>query len=182
MFSILLAAALFIVAIFIYSSWVAPEYERITALRGEYGSKLAVLDNQRQIVNKVNSLLTKYRSIPDLRNVISMALPSTEDVASAFSQLYAMSLESGAAIAQFGASSGNAVQSGSGGEILKSQGAVQVSLHLIGNYNSIKNFIGLMERNIRLMDLVSLKLQPLNKSTQDIYVATLVINAYYQTD
>lgn len=182
-FSMILSAILLVCAVVVYSTFVLPEYERVSSLRGEYQGKQATLDQQRQIVNKVNALLTQYRSIPDLANVLSLLLPTQEDVASIFQQIYAISRDSGMGIQQFGVNTSLAVQPVNlSSDIIKSIGTVQVNLNLVGPYAAAKRMLSLLERNIRIMDVQSLKIQPVGQSSQDLYFVNLVINSYYQTE
>lgn len=182
-FSIILSALLFVAAIAVYSTFVVPEYERINTLRGQYAGKQQALDNQRLIIGKVNDLLTQYRSIPDLARILSLLLPTTESVSTIFQQIYGISTESGLSIQQFGVNTNVAVQSNPNAtELLKGLGTVQVSLNLVGPYRGVKEFLTLLEKNIRLMDVVTLKVQPVGQANQDLYFFNLVINSYYQTN
>ncbi len=189
-FSIILSAILLIAAIVIYTTFILPEYGAVNNLRAEASAKQNTLDNQRQIVNKVGDLLTQYRSIPDLASVISLLLPADEDIASIFQQIYALAVDSGLNIQQFGVNTNVSVQSArslagsakGASSIIKSLGTAQINLNLIGSYAAGKKFLRLLEHNIRIMDINSLKIQPVSQSSQDLYFFNLIINTYYQTN
>ncbi len=182
----LLFSAVFIVgAIFVYSSFVIPEYEAVNLMRGEYANKQAALDQQRNILANVQSILSKYQSIPQLNEVISLALPADDDVASAFEQLYAIASDSGLTIQQFSANTSIALKSAptkaSKTQVsLKPVGTAQISMTLAGSYASIKQFVQTIEKNIRIMNLVSLHVQSAGRPGQDLYLYNVVINAFYQ--
>ncbi len=178
-----IALIIFVAALFVYSTFVAPEYERVSVLRGEAEAKQQTLDQQRQILDKVSSLLTKYQSIPKLGEVVSSALPSDEGVASAFQQIYTIANASGLAIQQFSANTAIGLKSTKelGAQMLRSVGTAQINLYLIGSYANFKAFLEAMERNIRIMDLAELKIQPAGRGGGDVFLFNLIVNAYYQS-
>ncbi len=180
--SILLSASLLLGAIIAYSDMVVPQYDVVNELRGEYQSKVSALDNQRQIVNQVKTLLTKYRSIPDLRNVVSLALPTSEDTAGAFGQLYALAQESNLSIQQFGINNAQATKTTTSDKsLIRSVGTAQINIYVVGSYANFKMFMQGVEQNLRVMDLTSLKMQPVSKSNQDLFFFNVSINTYYQS-
>jgi Tfp pilus assembly protein PilO len=184
-FSILFSAAILIAAVVVYSDFVVPEYDHVNVMRGELAAKQQTLDSEREVVNQVNSLLTKYKSIPDLRNVMSLALPGNEGTSEAFSQLYSLVNFSGLSIQQFGISSGSALTNvapkSTGTSIIRNIGSAQITLYVTGSYSSFKGFMQALEKNIRIMDVASLKMQPLTKANQDLFFYNIVINTYYQS-
>ncbi len=180
--SILLSAALLLGAIIAYSDMVVPQYDIVNELRGEYQSKVAALDNQRQIVNQVKTLLTEYRSIPDLRSVVSLALPTSEDTAGAFGQLYALAQETNLSIQQFGINNAQASKAAASDKsLIRSVGTAQINIYVVGSYANFKTFLQGVEQNLRVMDLTSLKMQPVSKSNQDLFFFNVSINTYYQS-
>lgn len=180
--SLLVAIVIFISAIFVYSTFVVPEYERVNLLRAEVEAKQQTLDEQRTIVEKVSSLLTRYQSIPKLGEVISVALPADEDVASAFQQIYTIAAASGITIQQFSANTGLSLGSDDPDNVaVRSVGTAQLNLYLVGSYENFKAFIETVERNMRIMDVVDLKIQSAGRSAPNSLLFNLTINTYYQS-
>jgi len=180
--SLLLSVAIFIAAIVVYSSFVVPEYARVNALRGEAEVKQQTLDEQRTILDRVSSLLSRYQSIPKLGEVVSVALPPDDDVASAFQQLYTIAAASGIFIQQFSANTNLALTSTSeGARAVRSVGTAQINLYLSGTYESFKTFLETTERNMRIMDVTGLKIQSAGRGTGNNFLFNLTINTYYQS-
>jgi Tfp pilus assembly protein PilO len=178
----LLSVVIFVVAIFVYSTFVVPEYSNVNSLRGEEQAKQQTLDEQRVILDKVSSLLTRYQSIPKLGEVVSIALPADEDVAGAFQQLYTIASASGITIQQFSVNaSTNLKPTEEGAAAVRSIGTAQVNLYLTGTYESFKTFIEAAERNMRIMDVTNIKIQPASRTSGNIFLFNLTINAYYQS-
>lgn len=182
LFSLLIAIAVFIAAVFVYSTFVAPEYERINLLRGEVAAKQRTLDDQRTIVDKVALLLARYQSIPKLGEVISVAIPAEEDVASAFQQLQTIAAASGVSMQQFSANTGiglDTVQPDN--YAVRSIGTAQMSVYLSGSYENFKTFVETVERNMRIMDIVEMKVQSVGRTAPNTFLFNLTINTYYQS-
>ncbi|MDO8601533.1 MAG: type 4a pilus biogenesis protein PilO [bacterium] len=180
--SLLLSVVVFIAAVVVYSTFVVPEYNQVSALRGESQAKQQTLDQQRTILDKVSSLLTRYQSIPKLGEVVSLALPSDEDVAGAFQQIYTIASASGISIQQFSANTSLGLTSTKkGSSVVRSVGTAQLNLILSGTYESFKTFIEAAERNMRIMDITNVKVQSAARSSGNLFLFNLTINAYYQS-
>lgn len=180
--NLLLSVAIFIFAIFVYATFVAPEYGRINLLRGEEQAKQQTLDEQRIILEKVSTLLARYQSIPKLGEVVSVALPAEEDVAAAFQQLYTIAAASGITIQQFSVNTGLGLSTSRADEsAVRSIGTAQINLNLVGTYESFKAFVEATERNMRIMDITNVGIQPAGRSGGNIFLFNLTVNAYYQS-
>lgn len=181
-FSLLLSAILLVAAIVTYSNFVVPEYEKVNAIRAEYEAKVNTVSDQKKILSHVSGLLSRYQSIPTLSDAVSISLPDGEETASLFQQVYAMTQASGLGISQFGVNSSVPLkpQGKAKARVLKSLGTMQMNLSLYGSYEGLKDFLTTLARNIRVMDVVSLRISPASKGGQDFYLFNLVVNAYYQ--
>lgn len=182
--SLLFSILVFVGALFVYTTFVVPEYERVNLMRGEAQAKQQTLDEQRVILDKVSSLLTRYQSIPKLGEVVSVALPAGEDVAGAFQQIYTIAAASGVSIQQFSVNTGIGLGGASdkeGGQAVRSIGTAQINLYLSGTYENFKSFVEAVERNMRIMDVVNIKVQPASRTSTNIFLFNLTINTYYQS-
>ncbi|MDP3881199.1 MAG: hypothetical protein Q8Q32_03415 [bacterium] len=183
--SILLSLAILIAAIVVYSSFVVPAYADVSEMRSEFNAKQEAVDEQREIVNEVENLLSTYLSIPQLEEALSVSVPNSEDLASAFNQIHALAREYGLLVQQFGANSSlpNQLRNLEGEDSpLRNKGVVQIETTLVGSYQSIKSFIEALEINIRIMDIVGVRVRPTAEAGQNSFIATLTINTYYQSD
>lgn len=185
--SILLSLAIIIGAISVYSSFVVPAYADVNQMRSEFNAKQDAIDEQREIVNEVEKLLGIYLSIPQLEDALSVSVPNSEDLASAFNQIHALAREYGLLVEQFGANSTlpqviRTTAEEEGVTVLRNQGIVQIETTLIGSYQSIKSFIQALELNIRVMDIVEVRVRPTAEAGQNSFVASITINTYYQSN
>lgn len=179
----LISLMIFVLAIFVYSTFVIPEYARVNLLRGEAQAKQQTLDEQRTILEKVSSLLSRYQSIPKLGEVVSVALPADEDVAGAFAQLYTIAGASGISIQQFSVNTGIGLSSTSKAghaQVVRPVGTAQLSLYVSGTYESFKAFLEALERNMRIMDIGEIKMQSSGRAGGNIFLFNLTIKTYYQ--
>ncbi len=178
----LVSVVIFIVAIFVYATFVAPEYERVNRLRAEAHARQQTLDEQRAVVENAKSLLVRYQSIPRLGEIVSSALPDNEDIAGAFQQLYTVAAASGITIQQFSANAGAGIVSpGKDAKALRSVGTAQLDLFLSGTYESFKTFMEAIERNMRIMDVVNVKVQPASRTGGNIFLFNVTVKTYYQS-
>lgn len=181
--NLLISLGIFVAAIFVYSSFVVPEYQRVNSLRGEAQAKQQTLDEQRAVVDKAKNLLTRYISIPKVGEVVSASLPPSEDVAGAFQQIYTIASASGITIQQFSVNTGIGLTSTKGqtAQVVRSIGTAQINLYLMGTYESFKQFVEIVERNMRIMDVTDIKIQPASRASGDVFLFNLTINTYYQS-
>ena len=170
--SLLISVLFIIAALVVYVNLVRPEYRDIQELRGALAGKTSLLASQKTIISQVRNLLAQFKGAVQLQETVSLALPANEAAAAIFQQLQAIAKSSGLTIQAFGL---NLLS-------LKSDklGTVQVTLKIFGNYAGIQSFLKSTETNVRVMDLVSFKIEQGGKSNQDIYAYTVVLNTYYQ--
>jgi Tfp pilus assembly protein PilO len=170
--------------VMVYSIFIRPEYDIVNELRGTLVSKSNLLAEQKAIINQVQQLLSEYKNSARVQEAVSLSLPRTEEVASVFAQLQALAQANNLFIEIFGVQSLPPKQTiSSRGElaVVKDVGIVQVNLKISGGYEDLKSFLRGMETNIRVMDLISLRLEKSGRSP-DVYGYGLVVNTYYQTE
>lgn len=171
--SVLLSALFLVAALAVYANFVRPEFKDVQQLRATLAAKEQLFDSQKTIIAQIQNLLAQFKGAVQLQQTANMALPPSEDTAAIFQQIQAIANSSGLVIQAFGLHSLalNPVKLGS----------VSATLRLIGNYDGIKKFLRSLETNVRVMDLMSLRLEQAGtKPSQDVYAYTVVFNAYYQ--
>lgn len=177
--SLLVASLFFIASLAIYAILIKPVYDDILVLRGTLVGQKKLFDDQEKAMQKINDLIQRYQGTGKLQDVVSLSLPAEEGVSSVFSQLYAIARSVGVNIEVFGVQP-LAIKPAKKGDLVKDLGTLRLNLRLVGSYQSFKNFIRGLETNIRLMDVVSIKLEPAGSSSQDVFLYSLVVDAYYQ--
>lgn len=184
--SLIISAGLVVSSLFIYATLISPAYADIKNLRGELSSKSDLLNNQKTSIDQVRKLIAQYQSVAKLGESLSLALPGDESVSSVMAQINAISQASGLTILSVGI---NYLPAKSAAVKLTSArgiGSLKLDLKLAGSYSALKNFLQSMETNIRIMDMQSLKIDPVQSTaqskagTQDLFNFTLSVNTYYQ--
>jgi|GEM_PF-2824939 len=185
----LLASVLFFILAFIsYTIFVRPEVGFITDLRGELRSKTELLEQQKTVSNEVGSLLNRFKSVKNLEDIVSMAIPVDENFGTLVNEFNILSKSSGLNIENINFQSLSLDRSrvqkrgAAAVEPLAGMGAVRMSLSLNGNYDSLKSFLGLLENNIRIINIQSLAISPASDQTlpKNSFKYKIDVNAYFQ--
>lgn len=177
--SLLVASLFFISALAVYAVLIKPVYEDALVLRGTLASQKQLFNEQEKAMQKINDLVQRYQGTGKLQDVISLSLPSTENISSVFSQLYAIAQSSGVGIEVFGVQP-LAIKPAAKDDLVRDLGTLRLNVRLIGRYQDFKNFLRGLETNIRLMDVVNLKVDRAGTPIQDVFLYNLVVDAYYQ--
>ncbi len=181
-FSLLVAGLLMIVALMIYSILVRPEYDTVQQQRAQLASKRSLLADQVEAITKIERLITQQQSsYADFDMSLSNILPPKERVADIMNQLSAIAQNSGATI-QLANLEYLPIKPAQGGPSTKGLGSLRISLKLFSPYEGFKQFVGMLETNMRMMDLVSAKSEPAGRSDQNLYIYNLVVDTYYQAN
>lgn len=171
--SMLLSVLFLVAALTVYANFVRPEFKDVQQLRAALAAKTQIFENQKTIISQIQNLLAQFKGTVQLQQTVNMALPPTEDAAAVFQQIQAIANASGLVIQAFGLN-----------PLALSPtklGSIRATLRLIGSYNGIKKFLQSLETNVRVMDLVSLRVEQAGtKPNQDVYTYTVVFNSYYQ--
>lgn len=180
--SLLASVALLVGAVVIYSSLIKPAHQEITDLRGRLVAQSRQLAEQQAVLTQVQNLLTQYRGAAQIRDAVSLALPLGEEIPSIFNQLQALARANSMALETLDIQSlptKGVVTTRGVGSVVKDVAVLQISLKIGGGYENLKNFLAGMETNIRLMDVVNLKVEP-GRDGPPTYA--LVVNTYYQLE
>jgi|SRR3989344_6850662 len=181
-FSLIGSLALLVATIFVFSALLRPAYREINQLRGDLASRSELLENQLRIVGEIGNLLDQYQSLAGTKEAISLALPNQEDYPTLMNQINALARTSGLNLSGVGINLLPYRQTATAleGSNVPVVSVIQLNLTLRGSYQALKSFLGTLETNIRVMDLVSLSIAPSQLGGQD-YSFSVVVNAYYQT-
>lgn len=178
-FSLLVSAAFLISAFAVYGARIKPLYDEATVLRGTMFAKQSLFEKKRQAVEKIENLIKQYQGSGQLQNSIGMSLPYGEEMSSVFNQLQAIAAMNGIAIQVFNVQA-LPLKPAREGSLARPLGTLRLSLRLVGSYGAFKDFVRGLETNIRVMDIVTMKIEPAGANRQDIFAYTVVADAYYQ--
>lgn len=178
-FSLLISAALIVGSLIAYGLFIKPAYSEATTLRGTLFAKQALFEEKSVAVQAVESLIKQYQGVGSLQNTISLSLPLTEDAASVFNQVQALAGTAGLSLQVFNVQA-MPLKSAEGKSIIRPLGTLRPSFKLIGSYEAFKQFIAGFETNIRVMDVVSIKVEPAGQGAS-VLMYTVVADTYYQS-
>lgn len=176
----LLTSTIFIIGSFVvYGVFIKPAYKEAAVLRGTMFAKQSLFEEKQEAVSKVESLIKEYQGAGRLQDVISLSLPQSEDIASVFNQLQAIAVTNGLAVEVFQVQV-LSLRPLSEHSLARPLGTVRLSLRMVGSYESFKNFIAGLETNIRVMDTVSVKIEPVSFGS-NVFAYAVVADTYYQS-
>jgi Tfp pilus assembly protein PilO len=208
-FASMIIGLLFLVgALLIYFYLIQGEYESSQNLKAKLNSKQDFLDKEKNTVLQVQKLIDSYKQSQNQQNPqagISLALPTSQDVAGATAQLSGLAQQSAsnlqsitvsilpAQVAKSAAAKKGVATEGNFQDTLqKPLGTISFALKLTGGYESIKSFISLLETNLRIFDLRSFTITPVavkesvsplrGETTPgaSIFTYEVGVNTYYQ--
>lgn len=175
---ILSSLILIIGSLFVYSSFLIPKYKDIQNLRGERSSLTGLLVEEQEAVDAVGKLIRQYSSVTDLRDVLSVTLPGGEGTASIVNQFQGIGSSNGMLMNSLSIRP-LAIQPTGFEEIVRPVGALRVSMNLIGNYESLKEYLKAVETNVRIMDVQSIQVENAGFTTGP-YEYQVEVDTYYQ--
>lgn len=178
--SILISAALLVMALVFYAILIRPEYAIISGLRGQLASKSTALEDETNAISQVRNLISQYQGVAKLGDTLSLALPSEEAVSEVVAQINALTRLSGLTVQSLGIAYFPIKPSATKLSFVKGVGTLRLNLKLFGSYAGLKNFLGGLEKNIKIMDVKTLKIEQLGKTGQDLFSHTLEVDTYYQ--
>lgn len=178
----LLGSILFLIAaLVIYANFIRSAYIEALALRGTLNAKTNLLTNQKTIIAQVQGLIAQYQGTSKLQDTISLALPNGEEVAPIFQQINAIAKGNGLSIQTFNLNLLALKPAPVKLSFVRNLGTIQVTLKLFGPYQNIKNFLKGLETNVRVMDLVDLRIENAGSGkNESLHNYTVVFDTYYQ--
>jgi len=189
--SMVLGLGLMAAAFIIFVSFTRPAYDEIQQIRNEKYTFDLELKNKKQAIEDVITLIKQHQNDSSFSESISMVFPTSPELSSALAQIHSLAVDiNRLALASISVSeSGNQISRSSGGSggggitLEKPIRTISFNLNLAGSYSNLKNFLGMIEKNIRLFDIESVNLNPAasgSKVPVDLYSYQVKITAYYQ--
>lgn len=180
--SLLGTAGLLIATLAVYSLLLRPAYAAANKLRGEYNASKKAATAQKKVIDKVEGLIAQYQKNTNIQDSISSTLPSDESAASLVEQLRSIAFASKLIVQSMNLQTSGALRpvASPSEKGIRAVGTVQASMVMVGEYDAFKTFARGIASNIRLMDIVEWRAEPMTKGKGDLLSFTASINAYYQ--
>lgn len=156
-------------------SYVQPELLKVQNVRAEQKVVLDAIKNAREVIRLRDELLSTYNSIdPAAIDKIRKFLPANSALSQLFIDVNTMAAQSGVRISNISFS-----ENGPPPAYLSEVGnALSITLGVDGTYEQFLSFLGFIEKNLRLIDVVAIDLT--QKSEGVNFSFKIVLRAYYQ--
>ncbi|MDI6821157.1 MAG: hypothetical protein QMD65_03205 [Patescibacteria group bacterium] len=156
--SIGLSALFLIAAVVIYSTLIRSEIKVIDEKRTIVASKTVLFNNQQNAVNQVSELISKYKGVAKLQQTVSLAVPASENTIGALRQIEAIGRASGVQITSL--SFTTSISKSKIKSFTKKLGVLSISIRAEDSYETLKNFLQLLETTVRVANVKTFKFQP----------------------
>lgn len=164
-----------------------PGVQKTLNLREQLKEGEEELSEKQVLLAKIEKLLKDYEESQEDLKKVSYILPSGQDIANLIVQLEALAFEGGLVLDAIEFSpvekqevSRDAQMSSPEEVVVRKYQTLKVNLKLIGDYSAFKTFLGLVEENIRLMDITSIDFSIQAGEESQLFNLNLNLNTYYQ--
>lgn len=164
-----------------------PAVQGILRLKKDIKIQKETLLEKQDFLAKLETLKKDYQENKDIVEKVDYILPSGKDEPNLIVQLEALAIEGGLVLEGFeiipsqegiiGKAQGVRVQAESDSKKYKS---LTVTLKLVGDYSSLKKFLGEVENNVRLMDVESIDFSPQSGLDFQFFNFDISLKTYYQ--
>ncbi|MBI5079650.1 hypothetical protein HZB06_03245 [Candidatus Wolfebacteria bacterium] len=180
--SILLSIFLFIGSLAIYAYLLKPAYEKVKIQKSEIASRLETVKEYEGIISRIKNLLGQYENAAQAQETMSVILPIDQNVPESINQINGLAYFNNLTIDRLSIRQLAISPSNDKLNLIKGIGVLRVNIHLKGDYGAIKSFIHNLETNLNLMDLVSLRFEPVAAGAKgsNFFDYSAEIDTYYQ--
>ena len=143
----LLGVLLIAMGLFLFWTFLVPEFRDIMAQREAIQERQDLLAERQELMTKINETYTQYQGRAGDIQKFSAVVPAKKSTAELISELEAIAGQSGMQLANISIQQG---QSAGDYQVLS------INAELLGSYGSLLTFLGAAEQNIRLLDIDSI--------------------------
>jgi len=178
MLSLLIAVILLLFSLYLFSSFVKPAFVEVRGLREEAAGSSGYLEAQQEARTAIDKLYNDFKNAANIEGLLAASLPSGADVPGAVNQTQALARLAGLDVRSVMVTVRATEDGTTKTTFTKKVGSMEISLKAAGGYESAKRFLSLLESNITIMDVTSLKVATGALGGAAVY--DFVINTYYQ--
>lgn len=164
-----------------------PEFQEVLSLRKEVKEQKEIFSEKQILLAKIGKLTEDYEGNEEDLKRVNYILPSGQDIPNLIVQLESLSFEAGLVLEalEFFVGEEETISKAkearvAEGKTPKDYQTLTVNLKLIGDYLAFKNFLKLVEENIRLMDVGSIDFSTQTEEMFQLFNFNLNLNTYYQ--
>ena len=166
-----IGAFLIAAALLLFWVLVMPTYDMIGAQRSALADRTDILGNRSAIIANINSLLQQYTTHAADIARFSAIVPAQKSAPELVSAIQALATANGLQMTSI-------ALSGTVNQDTNPYQSQSIDLGLAGSYPAFKSFLEALEKNIRLIDIISLDASPTTENSP-IISFRLKGNAYY---
>ena len=156
----ILGLVLIVAALMVYFQFIKPAYDESQEVKSQQLGHSLFLREEQAAVKKVQELISAYQAQSETQNALFLALPAEEDAAGALAQIYGIARIAGlefqsASVSSQGSQAGSSdlgQTEAQGFSLQKPVGTITLSSQLSGSYEGFKDFLGLLENNLRIFE------------------------------
>lgn len=190
--SVVAGLMLLVGALLIYLNFIRPAREEIQTIKTQILSKESFIKTQQSTVTQVEKLIKDYQAEEgqQLQDVVSQMLPLEPDIAGALAQVSGILENNGLASTSLAfsittprvqAAGRGEVRTGTAG-LVRPLSTMRVNAKFAGSYEKFKEFLKMIETNIRVFSIESINVVPPQDRRETIYTYTVVLATYFQKD
>lgn len=173
----ILVLLLAIIAVIFWS--IIPFYNQISIAKAALSEKQKKLIETEETIDAIKNLTNKYKTMQNEFNQINVIFPDKDDLANLIVNLQTMVSESGIFLQSINFQP-KTFQPATVEEMTKTNpyNILEIKLTAAGDYAGFKNFIKAIEKNLRLMDVKTIKFN-LHKGKQEFDI-NIDLETYYK--
>ena len=164
-----------------------PSVQKALDFKKEIKAQNILLGEKQALLDKVDKLKGSYQTNEETFKKLEYILPNNQDVPNLIVQVEAFAVESGLSLKKIdffasdlggGTSRAQAIRGETGVETKEYQ-ILTINLGLSGSYLGFKNFLKIVEENIRLMNIRTINFMPKSGVQTSDFDFEVVLEAYY---
>jgi Tfp pilus assembly protein PilO len=164
-----------------------PKIQNILYLKKQIEEQEELLSKNQTLLARIGDLTKTYEASKKNIEKIGYVLPSDEDTPNLIVQLEALAFAGGLVLEGMSFTVaveekvGRAQQARTQAEVVPEKyQTLTIDLSLIGTYSAFKAFLKSLEKNIRLMDIISVSFSGEEQEDMEVFNFSLKLRTYYQ--
>ena len=164
-----------IAAVYVYAVLIKPSYAEVLELASMRAGRQESVRNFSELNKQFQDILNKYKNIGELKEKISVFMPSEIDLSYAINQIIGVARLNNIEIQSFSLKPMAIKPEKS---FVKGRGILRIELKMSGAYENLKSFLKNTETNFLIADVVNFKIDVQTNNPNLTITAT--IDTYYQ--
>lgn len=157
--SFMISLVFLVSAVLVYGLLISPAYQNVQILRGQLALKNAELTQQDQSVKDLSTLLQQFHDLTSAQQLLELSLPNDAYISQIVNTLNGLAVLNSLTLKSVSIQI-SPLQFLGNPSYVQNIGSARTHFQATGTYENFKTFIGQIERNVRIMDAISLQISP----------------------